>query len=261
MPGTAAADVGLQHERVEPPERTRCIVPVHLYGHAERSEELRVIADERDLVIVEDAAQAHGAKIGDRHVGSCADITAFSFYPSKNLGAFGDGGAVTTDSAAHEEQLRMLRNYGSKQRYVNDIVGTNSRLDELHAALLRTRLPKLDAHNARRAEIAARYTHAVGGTEARICQPRAGTTSAWHIAPIWLERRDELQQHLEADGISTLIHYPIPPHRSGAFAEHGLGPFPVAEQIARTTLSLPIGPYMAEEQVDQVATSLERFLK
>jgi dTDP-4-amino-4,6-dideoxygalactose transaminase len=263
VPVDASAERGLlDHEQLVAAisSRTKCIIAVHLYGHPEDMNAIRAIADERQIAVLEDAAQAHGARLDGRRIGSIADVTAFSFYPGKNLGAIGDGGAVTTNDPAIDDQVRLLRNYGSRKKYVNEIAGTNSRLDELHAAFMRTKLPRLDAGNARRAEVAQRYIAAVAGTEARICEPLPNAQSAWHLAPIWLERRDQLAEHLAADGIDTLIHYPIPPHHSEAFADRKFGPFPVAEQIARTTLSLPIGPYITDEQVDRVVESLRRFL-
>jgi len=236
--------------------RTRALMPVHLYGEPADMEAIAAVAAKHGLKVVEDVAQAQGAKVRGRRTGALGDAGAHSFFPTKNLGAFGDGGAVTTDDAKLAERLRVLRNYGSKVKYVNIERGVNSRLDELQAALLRVRLSKLDAWNDRRRVLAARYHDRLAGIEG-LGLPRVPQWAepVWHLYIVRTSRRAEVIAALDKAGIGSLIHYPIPPHLQQAYADLrlGKGSFPLAEELAETVLSLPIGAHMAADAVDEVA--------
>jgi len=238
--------------------RTRAIIPVHLYGHPADMEPILALAERRGLKVLEDAAQAHGAHYRGRRVGSLAHAAAFSFYPAKNLGALGDGGAVTTSDALLAERLARLRNYGSKEKYHHDIRGYNSRLDELQALFLRAKLPDLDADNRRRGEVAARYGRSIRARGVELPQPAAWATPAWHLYVVRCANREQVRQHLERAGIGTLIHYPVPPHLQPAYRELGIpsGALPLAERLHREVLSLPLWPGMSAEQTERVAEVL-----
>jgi dTDP-3-amino-3,4,6-trideoxy-alpha-D-glucose transaminase len=235
--------------------RTRAIVPVHLYGQTADMDALVELADRHDLVVIDDAAQAHGASHRGRPVGALGTATAWSFYPGKNLGALGDGGAVTTDDDALAERLRMLRNYGSPEKYVHAIVGTNSRLDELQAAILTVKLDHLDAGNARRVALAQRYRERLGALALDVVP---WGTHVWHLFVIRHPHRDALRSHLDEHGIRTLVHYPTPPHRQGAYAGHP-GSFPAAESLAGDILSLPMGPHLRPADVERVTSAVLEF--
>ena len=238
--------------------RTKAILVVHLYGRPVDLDAVDAVAKRHGLAVVEDAAQAHGARYRGARIGSRL-AAAFSFYPGKNLGAFGDGGAVVTNDARIAEQVRLLRNYGSKVKYHNDIKGTNSRLDELQAAMLRVKLSHLDSWNARRTAVARRYLAELDGLDGLVLPEVAPDTEpAWHLFVVRSERRAELQERLTASEIGTLIHYPIPPHRSPAYADAGLpaGSLPIAERLAGEVLSLPMGPHVSGEQVTAVVTAV-----
>ena len=208
--------------------------------------------------MLEDCAQAQGARYRGARVGAIGDAGAWSFYPGKNLGAFGDAGAVTTNDDALAAKLRILRNYGSKVKYHNEVKGYNSRLDELQCALLRPRLAVLDAWNARRAKVAARYLEGLRGTSLVLPAVAQGAEPVWHVFVVRSRTRDTLQKTLATAGIGTLIHYPIPPHRQPAYAELGFqrGDFPLAEAIHDSVLSLPMGPHLDAAQVDYVLSVL-----
>jgi dTDP-4-amino-4,6-dideoxygalactose transaminase len=241
--------------------RTRAIMPVHLHGRAADMSRLVEIAKRRGLRIIEDSAQAHGANWAGAHVGSIGDASGWSFYPGKNLGALGDAGAVTTNDDALADKVRLLRNYGSRRKYHNEIKGYNSRLDSLQAAFLFRKLPLLPAWNARRAEIAEMYDRLISAP--KVTRPPLGNASdsAWHLYVIRHPERDALMEHLKKSGVETLIHYPIPPHLSDAYLDEGLGrgTFPIAERMADTVLSLPIGPVMDDSAVQFVAESVNAF--
>jgi dTDP-4-amino-4,6-dideoxygalactose transaminase len=243
--------------------RTKAIMVVHLYGQAADMDAINAIARRHNLKVIEDAAQAHGALYKGKPVGSLGDATGFSFYPGKNLGAIGDGGAVTTNDAALADRVSVLRNYGSRVKYHNEVKGYNSRLDELQSALLRKKLVVLDEWNARRARIAAHYSEALVD-QAQITLPVVpdGMTPAWHLYVIRHPGRDLLAKKLEEAGIGTMIHYPIPPHLQPAYAELGYqsGDFPIAEAIHREVLSLPMSPAMTLDQADQVAQAVRNAL-
>jgi dTDP-3-amino-3,4,6-trideoxy-alpha-D-glucose transaminase len=236
--------------------RTRALMPVHLYGEPADMEAIMAIAARHGLRVVEDVAQAQGAKVRGRRTGALGHAGAHSFFPTKNIGAFGDGGAVTTDDDALADRLRALRNYGSKVKYVNIERGVNSRLDELQAAFLRVKLARLDAWNERRRTVAARYDDRLAGI-AGLGLPRAPQWAepVWHLYVVRTPRRAELIEALDAAGIGALIHYPIPPHLQQAYADLGLlkGSFPLAERLADTVLSLPMGAHLAPEAVDEIA--------
>jgi dTDP-3-amino-3,4,6-trideoxy-alpha-D-glucose transaminase len=250
----------LDPERIEAAvnHRTRAILVVHLYGRPADLDPIGAVADRYGLAVIEDAAQAHGARYRGARVGS-RYAAAFSFYPGKNLGAFGDGGAVVTNDRAVADQVRLLRNYGSKVKYHNDVKGTNSRLDELQAAMLRVKLAHLDTWNARRSAVAGRYLAELSEVDDLVLPEVAPDTEpAWHLFVVRGERRAQLQERLTAMGIGTLIHYPVPPHRSPAYADAALaaGSLPIAEQLAAEVLSLPIGPHVTEAQVTEVVTAV-----
>ena len=242
--------------------RTRAVMPVHLYGQPADMDPVLEVARQHDLRVVEDAAQAHGARYRGRRVGALGDAAGFSFYPGKNLGAFGDAGAVTTDDADLADRLRALRNYGSRRKYHNETVGYNSRLDPLQAAFLGVKLEHLDAWNARRARIAARYLDALGGTDLVLPTVPDWADPVWHLFVVRTADRAGLLAHLERAGIGTLVHYPVPPHRQPAYAGLGIeeGALPVAEAIHREVVSLPIGPQQTDEQTDAVITAVRDAL-
>ena len=241
--------------------RTRAIVAVHLYGQPADMDSLRIVASKRGLWLVEDAAQAHGAAYKGRQVGGLGDAAAWSFYPTKNLGALGDGGAVTTNDPSVADRVRILRNYGSRTKYVNEIRGVNSRLDELQAAVLRVKLPLLHEWNQRRRRIAARYLDGLRGAALGLPSTAPGVDPVWHLFVVRSNARDRLQEHLAKNDVQTLIHYPIPPHQQAAYADLGypVGAFPIAERIHRECLSLPIGPHLTDDQVGAVINAVRSF--
>jgi len=235
--------------------RTKAILPVHLYGQPADMDPINGIARKHGLKVIEDNAQAQGARYKGRRTGSLGDAAGTSFYPGKNLGAFGDGGAITTNDAALDDRVRTLRNYGSKKKYYNEVKGFNSRLDELQAAFLRVKLKKLDEWNDRRRRLAALYLTELGGAE-NLTLPFVPEWAepAWHLFVVRHPKRDALQQKLAAAGIGTLIHYPVPPHLSGAYAadKRLRGHLPIAEALSHTVLSLPMGPHLTVEQAELV---------
>jgi dTDP-4-amino-4,6-dideoxygalactose transaminase len=260
-----ARTYNLNPDTLEPAitERTRAIVPVHLYGQPADMDPIVNVARKHNLWILEDAAQAHGARYKGRRVGGLGDAAGWSFYPSKNLGAFGNGGAVTTDSDDLAERLRTLRNYGSHTKYVNEVAGINSRLDEIQAAVLRVKLSYLDEWNERRSRLAAIYVDELLESGLGLPWVPEWAEPVWHAFVIRSKRRDELRRRLREAGIETLIHYPIPPHLQEAYKGLGLGEgsFPVSEAIHREVLSLPIGPHLTEAQVITVAEAACRLTR
>lgn len=239
--------------------RTRAIIAVHLYGQTADMAALMPIAERHGLKVLEDAAQAHGARQHGRRAGTLGHAAGFSFYPGKNLGALGDAGAVTTDDATLADQLRVLRNYGSKVKYHNEVIGYNSRLDELQSAFLRAKLPLLDADNARRREIAGIYDRELAGIPGLMLPTIApGCEPVWHLYVVRHARRDALAQALAAAGVGTVIHYPIAAHEQPAYRELGIekGAFPIAERLHAEVLSLPIGPTMSCDQAVVVAAAV-----
>ena len=242
--------------------RTKAIIPVHLYGQPADMDAVNGIAERYGLKVLEDAAQAHGARYKGRRVGGLGHAAAFSFYPTKNLGALGDGGAVVTSDAALADRVRVLRNYGSRVKYRNEVKGYNSRLDELQAALLRVKLAKLDPWNAQRRQIAEKYFCALREVKGLVLPSvPEWAEPVWHLYVIRHPKRDALQQHLQSTGVGTLIHYPVPPHRSPAYAElnYGPGTLPITERLAGEILSLPIFPSLGEEQRAHVCQGVTSF--
>lgn len=238
--------------------RTRAIIAVHLYGRPAEIGPLRELADRHGLALIEDAAQAHGARLHERRAGALADAAGFSFYPSKNLGAAGDGGAVTTNDPALAERVRLLRSYGSIVKYRHEERGGNSRLDEIQAALLRVKLRHLDAWTDRRREVARVYLEALAGVEGlTLPETDRATEPVWHLFVIRHKDRDALQARLADLGVATIIHYPIPAHRTGAYAGLSLGDrLPLTDRIAGQVLSLPIGPHLGDTQVGAVVRAV-----
>jgi dTDP-4-amino-4,6-dideoxygalactose transaminase len=243
--------------------RTKVIMPVHLYGMPADMEPILMLAREYGVLVVEDAAQAHGAIYRNRRCGSLGEAAGFSFYPGKNLGAMGDGGAVTTDDNELADRVRLLRNYGSREKYKNELKGVNSRLDALQATFLRVKLRHLDEWNQRRAECAARYLAGLADLpELTLPTIAADTTPAWHLFVVGHSRRNALMNALASQGIGTLIHYPTPPHLSAAYSDVVLGPagLPLAEHLAATVLSLPIGPHLACGDQEAIIRAIRRAL-
>ena len=239
--------------------RTRAIIAVHLYGHPARMDRICSIARERGLRVIEDAAQAHGARWMGRRTGSLADAAAFSFYPSKNLGAYGDGGAVVSEDRNLMERILAMRNYGGISKHRHDVCGYNSRLDPLQAAFLRVRLRHLDAWNARREAVAQAYREGLSGiSRCAIPVTAAEAVHAWHLYVIRHPERDKLRNSLAAKGVETAIHYPSPPHLTPAYAGLGWrrGDLPIAERLADTVLSLPMGPHLDANSVKQVIDAI-----
>jgi dTDP-3-amino-3,4,6-trideoxy-alpha-D-glucose transaminase len=236
--------------------RARAVLAVHLYGQPCDVEAISAVARERGGIALFDAAQAHGAALAGRPAGAGCD-SAWSFYPGKNLGALGDGGAVTTDDPALAAELRLLRNYGSRVRYQHEQKGWNSRLDELQAALLAEKLPLLDEWNRRRARVAGRYLAELRG----VTLPVVGheVRPSWHLFVVRSPRRDALRAHLAARGVETLIHYPTPPHQQAAYGGRAFPPLPVADRLASEVLSLPIGPHLSDRQADEVIAAVNGF--
>jgi len=241
--------------------RTRVILPVHLYGQPADLDAIHEIARRRSLRVIEDAAQAHGARVNGRPVGG-RDVVAWSYYPGKNLGALGDAGAVTTDDASVADRVRVLRNYGSRVKYQNEVRGYNSRLDEIQAAVLRAKLPCLDEWNARRTAQAQRYACELSATELSLPMVPPWADAVWHLYVVRSRSRDALRAHLLANGVDTLIHYPLPPHRQPAYADMGFDPdaFPIASLIANEVLSLPIGPHLSADQQAAVIDAVKTFV-
>ena len=243
--------------------RTRAILPVHLYGLPAEMAPIMALAEARGLKVLEDAAQAHGARYRSRRTGALGHAAAFSFYPTKNLGALGDAGAVLTDDAVLAVRVGRLRNYGSSERYLNEEMGGNSRLDELQAALLRVKLRRLDEWNARRARLASLYLELLKDCGATLPVVPQGCEHVWHQFVVRSEGRDRLRAELASAGVDTLIHYPIPPHLQAAYRGLGLaaGTLPVSERIHREIFSLPISAQHSEEQVRYVAQQLKAALE
>jgi len=249
-------------------ERTKGIMLVHLYGQNAMHPEIERLVVKYNLKLIEDNAQAVGAHYGEKRTGSIGHAAGHSFYPGKNLGCLGDGGAVTTNDDELAAVIRALANYGSNKKYVNDYRGFNSRLDEIQAAILRTKLPRLDADNQRRREIAQYYLENIKNHAIilPVQNPERETLNlklekVWHLFVIRTPHRDQLQQYLTDNGIQTLIHYPIPPHKQGAYVSlNGLS-FPITEKIHEEVLSLPISPVMSDEDLKYVVKCINLFSK
>jgi len=233
---------------------TRALLPVHLYGQPADLDPILALARQHGLAVIEDAAQAHGARYKGRRIGAHGDVVCWSFYPGKNLGALGDGGAVTTNRADLADRIRVLRNYGSRVKYVNEVQGVNSRLDPIQAAILRAKLPRLDAWTDRRRAIASAYAEGLRDSGLILPHVPNWAEPVWHLYVVRSPDRDGLQKQLAEAGVGTLIHYPIPPHMQEAYGDLGLAPdaLPLARNLAREVLSLPIGPQLPLADAAQV---------
>lgn len=258
-----AATRNIDPDRIETAitARTKAILVVHLYGLPADMAAILPVARRHGLRVLEDAAHAHGAALNGVRAGALGDAAAFSFFPSKNLGALGDGGGVTTNDGELAERVRVLRNYGSVVKYHNLEKGINSRLDELQAALLRAKLPRLDAWNVWRAGLVRRYMSELAGLPMTLPTTPSGYEPAWHVFTVRCARRDQLAAHLKEHGVDTMIHYPIPPHLQPAYPEfaHLAGRLPITEAIHREILSLPLWPHMTEAQQDHVIQATKGF--
>ena len=242
--------------------KTKAILPVHLYGQSSEMEAIMKIAYAHNLYVVEDCAQAHGAKYNGKMVGTFGDVGCFSFYPTKNLGAFGDAGAVTVNNTTLDEKFRVYRNYGSEKRYYNRVVGTNSRLDEMQAALLRVRLRYLDDMNNDRKTICTRYLNEIKNPAFVLPKIQEGCETVWHQFVVQVKNRNECIEYLNSQGVGTIIHYPIPPHLAEAYAYLGFkkGSFPIAERYADTVLSLPLYNGMTSDEQSYVIDIVNSYL-
>lgn len=242
--------------------QTRAIMPVHLYGQTADMDAINAIAKKYGLIVIEDAAQSQGALYNGKPSSSLGDAAGTSFYPGKNLGAYGDGGAVLTNDASIAEKVMQLRNYGSKVKYQHDMAGFNSRLDEMQAAFLRAKLSVLDQWNKRRQEVAALYTELLDDIdEITLPSIREGSQSVWHLYVIRSKQRDALKEYLASLRIDTVIHYPIPPHQQECYREEYTDSQPIAEQLADEVLSLPISPVLSDNEVNYVASSIRSFIQ
>ena len=251
-PDTYCVDVSRIEERIT--NKTRAILPVHLYGHPADMQPITEIARRYNLAVVEDACQAHGAEFKGRKVGSIGDVGCFSFYPIKNLGAYGDGGMVVTDDEELAVKLKMLREYGQPQKYHHDFIGVNSRLDEIQAAILRVKLKYLDEWNEKRRRVAKLYDELLRNSHLVKPVEKEYAKHVYHLYVIRGEERDRLQRHLRANGIQTQIHYPIPVHRQKAYqALVADANMPATEKICQEILSLPMHPFLGEDEVQAVA--------
>ena len=241
--------------------RTRAILPVHLYGRPAEMDAVLETARRYDLAVVEDCAQAHGASYRGRKVGSLAHIACFSFYPTKNLGAYGDGGAVVTDDAELADRLLLLRQYGWRRQYFSELRGVNSRLDEIQAAILRVKLRHLDAWNTRRQTVATRYRERLAGTGLVLPAEPVDATHVYHLFVVQTSQRDGLREHLRHIDIGTGIHYPLPAHLQPAYRHLGgkPGQLPVTERLAGEVLSLPMFPELTDGEIDRVAEAIHEF--
>jgi len=259
-PATYNIDPGRIEEAITP--HTKAIMPVHLYGQPVVMETIWQIAERHGLKIIEDAAQAHGGCYKDRMAGNLGSAAGFSFYPSKNLGAIGDAGGVVTSDDALADKVRVLRNYGSRQKYYNEVKGHNSRLDPLQAAFLRAKLKHLDEWNRRRSLIATHYLDNLRDVpDLGLPHVPSNVTPVWHVFIVSHPERDRLQGYLKEHRVGTLIHYPVPPHLSEAYRELGYrtGDFPITEKMADTILSIPMGPHLSIEAADYVVEKIRNF--
>lgn len=262
-PVTYTIDVAqLETALANPPSGTpRAIVPVHLYGHPSDMPAIMELSRRYSVDVIEDCAQSHGATVDGVMTGAWGRISAFSFYPTKNLGTFGDGGMVATNDAELAEKVRLLQQYGWRERYISEISGRNSRLDELHAAILRVKLRHLETENRRRREIAALYDDLLAGENLTLPVVRPQITHAYHQYAVRSDRREALRSHLREAGIGTLVHYPVPVHMQPAYSSRAgsAGQLPVTEKVAREILSLPMFPQLSDDSVKRVSSSIGRF--
>ncbi len=240
-------------------EKTRAIMLVHLYGRCAYTDHIGELCKKYNLKLLEDNAQAHGCTFNGRHTGSLGDAAGHSFYPGKNLGALGDAGAVTTNDAELANAIRAIANYGSSCKYVFDYIGRNSRMDEIQAAVLRTKLPYLDADNAKRKALAIHYIQNIHNPKLHLPSLEYCENSVHHIFPILCEHRNELQQYLASNGVQTLIHYPIPPHKQRCYSSLSSLHLPITEQIHAQELSIPLNQVLEESEIETIITLLNEF--
>jgi dTDP-4-amino-4,6-dideoxygalactose transaminase len=242
-------------------EKTKAIIPVHLYGQPADLDPILKIVKKYDLKVLEDAAQSHGAKYKGKRIGSHGDAVAWSFYPGKNLGALGDGGAVTSNNPEIINKIKILRNYGSEKKYYNQTIGYNSRLDPLQASILRVKLKYLDNWNRRRQQIASVYSKSIDAERITLPVENDFTESVWHLFVISSQQRKTMQENLKKNGIDTVIHYPVPPYRQKAYRNHGfqVKRFQLTDMLSDRILSLPIGPHLKEESVDYVVDIVNKY--
>jgi dTDP-4-amino-4,6-dideoxygalactose transaminase len=260
-PETHNLDPALLDDAIGP--QAKAVVPVHLYGQPADMDAITAVAERKGLVVIEDACQAHGARYEGRRAGSLGRAGAFSFYPSKNLGAYGDGGAITTNDEALADRLQLLRNYGQRRKYLHDVQGFNRRLDTLQAAVLRVKLRRLDAWNDARRRSAELYNELLGEQDVIVPVAQSTVEHVWHLYVIRVRERDALQTFLGERGIETGIHYPLPIHLQPAFRHlgHARGDFPVSERTAEEALSLPMFPELQDDQVQSVASAISDFIR
>jgi dTDP-4-amino-4,6-dideoxygalactose transaminase len=241
--------------------RTRAIIPVHLYGQPADMDPINTLASKHGLLVIEDAAQAQGARYKGRRAGSLGHAAATSFYPGKNLGALGDGGAVLTSDDAIADKVRRLRNYGSSVKYQHELAGYNSRLDELQAAFLRMKLQVLDEWNSKRREVAAKYSSLLGGFSCVLPFVPEYAEPVWHLYVIRIQNRDHLKDYLIQQGISTVIHYPTPPHLQSCYSDYSERNLPITSLLSSEVLSLPISPNLENREIEMVCASVKRSHK
>ncbi|MEK8181054.1 DegT/DnrJ/EryC1/StrS family aminotransferase [Flavobacterium buctense] len=239
--------------------KTKAVLAVHLYGQLAEMEQINAIAKEHNLLVIEDSAQAHGAAYQNRKSGNLSDAAAFSFYPGKNLGALGDAGAITTNDADLAKVLFALRNYGSEQKYYNEFIGVNSRLDELQAAFLTVKLPHLDAENLKRKDIVKRYLTEIKNDKITLPFWDGTDNHVFHLFVVRTQNRAQFQEFLKQNDIETLIHYPVPPHQQKALSKWNSLSFPITEKIHQEVISLPLSPVMTEEEVSYIITILNQY--
>jgi dTDP-4-amino-4,6-dideoxygalactose transaminase len=258
-PQTYTMDVDALANAITP--RTKAVIPVHLYGQPADMDPIRALADKHGLIVVEDACQAHGARYKGQRAGSIGDAAAFSFYPAKNLGAFGDGGMITTSNADIAEKIKMLRNMGQSRKYHHEVLGHNHRLDSIHAAVLRVKLPHLDEWNRSRSRSAELYGEMLADSGVITPTVAEHVEHVWHLYVVRSANRDDLCYHLAERNISTGIHYPIPIHLQPAYSNLGyqVGAFPITEQYANEILSLPMYAGLTEESISYVADAIRSF--
>lgn len=258
-PNVDTLELNLEHIEKAITSRTRAVMLVHLYGRCLYNEEIAKLCKEKDLKLFEDNAQAHGCSYNGRKTGSLGTVAAHSFYPGKNLGAFGDAGAITTNDEDIANLVRVLGNYGSSKKYVFDYIGENSRLDEMSAAVLDVKLKHLDEDNNRRKQIAKMYYEGIKNPLITWPSIKDEEKNVFHIFPVFCERRDELQQYLKENEISTIIHYPIPPHKQECYREWNNNSFPVTEKIHATELSLPMSSTLLDNQIYYVINLINKW--
>ncbi|WP_420154013.1 DegT/DnrJ/EryC1/StrS family aminotransferase [Siphonobacter sp.] len=258
-PDTATYNIDPQAVEAQITEKTRAILVVHLYGKCCDMKPIWELARRYNLKIVEDAAQAHGALYQGQKAGNLGDAAAFSFYPTKNLGALGDAGAVTTNDAELARRVGLLRNYGSEIKYYNELQGTNSRLDEIQAALLRVKLPHLEADNTRRRHIAHRFLTEIHSSLLQLPPAQTYDQDVWHLFVVRARQREEFMAYLAEQGIQTAIHYPVAPHQQAAYAEYHHLSLPLTEQLHREVVSLPLYPTLTDQEVDQIIQAVNAY--